>query len=142
MTDPIFGGSYVRGQNLPPADLSTIANQQPKALDGNVGADLSLDQDYTLDLSDGTTYRATMTLSQDRWLWLPKVGNTVAERICVRFDLDCAGFVLTLQQVSGGSPVASITGVGAMSDGVELFWHTINEHWYCLLWTANTAVHL
>ena len=139
LTDPSGGSGYVQGENLPPSDMSVIALQQPKALDGSTGTDLAVTTDNTIAIINGTTYRATGTMTVDTDILLPMSGNSIAERVWIRFDCDCAGFTLTVKETLGND-VASATGAGVIDEGLEVYWDPNDSHWYCGDWTTNVTV--
>jgi hypothetical protein len=137
LTDPTSGAGYRFGQKPSSAELTTIATQQSRAMDGTVGDDISADASVLLDLDHGTTYRVIGTPSVLRNIDLPMTGVATGERVFIRFDCDTSTDEWQVAE-DGGSPVARSSISATLDEGLIVYFD--GNNWFCQLWTANILV--
>jgi hypothetical protein len=122
---------------------TTVATQQPKAIDGRGHVVISADADYNVDIgANGNIYRVTMNMGADRTInletgGLPDVGAT--ERLLFRLAMSANSHTLSFKYDAGATTVATVSSLAGATGSLLLYYNPTEDGWRCLLWMEDSA---
>jgi hypothetical protein len=122
LTDPTSGLGYPADGRFPRTDATQLARNLGRMIDIAVGGDLSVDQDYSIDLAAGTTYRVTMTTSATRQVTLPDPTNSLPwAQVWIRLACNTTAGALEIRDHNGALIVATGQAASVVA-GLLIIW--------------------
>ena len=139
-TDPNGAIAYTLGDHRRfSSHITTIAAQQPNMVDGKVAPDIFADADYTVVLSNGSTYLVTLSPTTTRVIKVPEVSIPTGHRLYFRFDLSAAGNTVEVRGDPSNVLIADVSGT-TIDEGLCIQWN--GSSWHSLRWTSGVNITL